>query len=116
MSSTHVKVLQVKRSVAIIVLTFQFGCLAALLGGYADLHSLQKFDRRRSYDVCIGSNEQIDKVVARLTAPASVPSNASPQDVEATRLRNERSAASSKDIHDVLTENREECKALLVQP
>lgn len=65
------RVIQVRRSVAIIILVFQFGCLAALLWSYADLRALQAFDARRNYDVCLGVNAQLHRTVDRLMVNAS---------------------------------------------
>ena len=70
MKTRRLVVIQVRRSVAIIILAFQFGCLAALFGGYVDLRALHDFDARRDYDVCRGTNAQIYRTVDRLVMNA----------------------------------------------
>lgn len=64
--SRIVKVIQVKRSIVIIILAFQFGCLATLVDGYVHLRALQSFDAHRNYDVCLGVNSQLHRTVDRL--------------------------------------------------
>lgn len=68
MKIRHSAVIQVRRSIAIIILAFQFGCLAALFGAFVDLRSLREFDARRDYDVCLGVNAQLHRTVDRLMA------------------------------------------------
>lgn len=71
MKHRPVKVVQVKRSVAAAILAFQFGCLAALLGGYIDVRQIQDFNNQRDYDICIGVNLQLHRTVERLMENSS---------------------------------------------
>lgn len=104
-----------RKSTAVIVLVIQFVLAAAVLVAWSDITQLRAFDRRREYDICLGSNRQIERAVDRLVQPAPTPPNATEIERETTRLRNERSQASQEGLHRALEENRAECRNLLVK-
>lgn len=110
------KVLQLNRVVAVIILVFTFGSVAALFAGYVDLHKLQSFDQRRAYDVCVGANQQIATVAQQLVKQTPPPPNATPIEIATAEARNKRVEEQRSELDRIVLEARNECKNLLTTP
>lgn len=115
MATPSSNTLVLRKSAAVIVLVIQFVLITAGLVVWADIKQLRAFDQRREYDICLGSNRQIERAVDRLVQPVPTPPDATEIEKETTRLRNERSQASQEGLHKALEENRVECRSLLVK-
>lgn len=115
MTLRSTKIVRLRRSTAVIILVIQFVVLGLLAWGLGDLKNLHRFDNRRSYDICLGSNAQIKNVTDALTAPAPISPDASPTERLTTQALNERRATSRVDIEKAVDENRESCKVFLTK-
>lgn len=107
------RVVQVRRSVVMIILVIQFGLLAALFGGFVDLRRLHEVDQRTDYQVCVGANDRIRRAIEAFTAPVTVPPNATKEEAEAVRERNERAVRSREAFELALKASDHECQIYL---
>lgn len=108
-----VKVIPLRRSTAIIVLGFIFGVLAALFAGYVDLRQLHSFDERVGFEVCVGANDQVRKVVEKLMEPTPLTEDMTSGQRQATIARNERAVQTREELRVILEETKLECDRLL---
>src|SRR5215213_6819547 len=90
-----------------------FVVLGLLAIGYSDIHKAQDFDKRRPYDVCVGSNMQLARTLEKLTKPSSIPPDATPAVRQAAEALNERRVQNQREVNQSIKENIEECKILL---
>ncbi len=113
MNPRPANVVRLRQSTVALILAIQFVVMALLVAGYSDLRSAHAFDKRRPYDVCVGSNAQIKKYIDQLTLDMAVPPTATPVERATIEVRNERLKDNRSGLEKIYQDNLKECGNLL---
>lgn len=113
MNPRPANIIRLRQSTVVTILVFQFIILAILVAGMANLLAVNDFNRRQGYEICVGSNAQIQRVTDKLTEPAKIPDNLPLDQRKALEERNQRAAETRRSIDETVQANNEYCKVLL---